>query len=420
MTDRIITVDHLVDLDGVDRGAHQIGIGPSGTIASLRLGTAQRIGGDVSAVPLLADAHAHLGISDGVRDDPEFHTVAHIDAQLHHLAVMGVGHVHSLGTDQRWVVDRLRRRVDSGDPGQGAFGYSAGIGFGAVDGWPPELTLPELRFRPVQPEAARRQVRELAGLGCHTLKVWVDDFGGTVPKMPYDVASAIAAEARQLGILTFAHVKTHSDARVLVELGIDVLAHSVRDEVMGPELLDLMAAQGTTLVPTLVREEAEVAFSAASNPYLDNPFFLASEADLVPRLRQRTFSDNPDRPRRSLQVALENVAHANARGVRIGLGTDSGFAFKLLGFAQHRELELLAEAGLSPEQCLAAALGTNRALFASRMSAIEAGAPASFVLVDGDPTTDIRATQRIREVWIAGSRLPRPGHPPVDGVGEPR
>ncbi|MFI2271272.1 amidohydrolase family protein [Catenuloplanes sp. NPDC020197] len=37
------------------------------------------------------------------------------------------------------------------------------------------------------------------------------------------------------------------------------------------------------------------------------------------------------------------------------------------------------------------------------------GRRADLVLVDGDPTTDIHATARIRHVWIAGSRVVRDG-----------
>lgn len=407
MSGHVLQVDHLVGLNGADRGPAEIAIGPSGVIASVHPPSGPQANGSpvISAVPLLADAHAHLGISDGIQDGPEFHTLEHVDTQLAHLAGRGVGHVHSLGTDQPWLQDRLWRRLDSRDPGDRAFGYSAGVGFGAVDGWPPELTLPELRFRPTRADVARGQVRELASLCCRTLKVWVDDFDGTVPKTPVEVVEAILAEAREHGIITFAHIKTHEDAEALVDLGINVLAHSVRDRVMEAGLLDRMAVQGTALVPTLAREEAEVAFSSAQNAYFHHAFFLSSEHQLVPRLRNRRFSDDRDTPRRRLEIALENIARASARGVPIGLGTDSGFAMKLLGFAQHRELELLSEAGLTAAQCLRAALSTNQRLFASALTEIANGAPASFFVVDGNPTKEVSATQRIREVWIAGKRL---------------
>lgn len=405
-----ITVDHVVGLDGADQGPAAIEVGPSGEIVTVRSRCGDRPvkAPEVSAIPLLADAHTHLGISDGVSADPAFHTLERVDAQLRHLAVRGVGHVLSLGTDQRWLQQRLRHRLASGDAGEKAFGYSAGVGFGAVKGWPPELTAPEPRFRPQEPQLARHQVRELAGLGCQALKVWVDDFGGTVPKIPLSVVQAIITEARHCGMVSFAHVFFHQDAEALVSSGIGVLAHSVRDKIMDEALIGQMAENGVTLVPTLSREEAEIAFSRDDNPYMTNEFFLTCERDLVARLRGKKFSDDPDKPKRRLQIALENVARVHAAGVAIGLGTDSGFPMKLQGFAQHRELQLLNQAGLSPAECLKTALQTSQRLFATAMTEITPGEPASFFVVEGNPLKDIQATQKIRDVWVRGKRLSSP------------
>jgi len=405
-----ISVAHRIGLDGLDAGPATIEIDPTGRITDLHP-YLDADGGDLSAIPLLADAHMHLAISDGITEDPAFHTPDRVDAQLLHLAARGIGHVHSLGTDQSWLQDRLRRRLRDGDPGARAFGYSAGTGFGAQNGWPPDLTLPEPRFRPRDSAEARRDIRALAEAGGRTLKLWVDDLGGTVPKIPEPVIRAIADEARNRGIVTFAHVYFHVDAALLVSAGIDVLAHAVRDRPMEAPLLDAMAEKGTILVPTLSREEAELNFSSSQNPYFDNPFFLRSEHDLMPRLRDTRFSDDPEAPRTRLRIATENVSRAHAAGVAIGMGTDSGFRMKLLGFAQHRELQLLREAGLPTSACLAAGLAVNRRLFASALSPVEVGVPASFFLVAGDPTTDIRATEAIREVWVGGERLPGSASP---------
>jgi hypothetical protein len=387
-----------------------IEIGPSGEILAVQPSDAylSRDGSGLSAIPLLGDSHAHLGISNGVTESPEFHTLAHVDAQLRHLALRGVGHILSLGTDQRWLQERLRRRLANGEAGGKAFGYSAGVGFGAVNGWPPEMTYPELRFRPTEPEKARRQVRELAGMGCRILKVWVDDFGGTVPKIPLEVVRAIIDEARQCAITTFAHVHFHQDAKALVDLGISVLAHSVRDQLMDAALLDRMAEKGVTLVPTLSREEAEYAFSLENNPYMENEFFLSSERDLVPLLRDKSFSNDPEKSKKRLNIALENVARAHEAEIPIALGTDSGFKMKLQGFAQHRELQLMNEAGMSPAECLKAALQNNQRLFATGMTAIAAGELASFFIVKGDVQRSIGATEKLVEVWVSGTRLSGP------------
>ncbi|SEP29767.1 amidohydrolase family protein [Amycolatopsis saalfeldensis] len=407
MTLTDITVDHRVGLDGRDRGPAVIRIDSSGEIASVSDRAAASPGGEVrTAIPLLADAHAHLGLSDGVEESGDFHTLDHIDRQLGEAARFGIGHVHSLGTDQRWLTTRLIRRLRAGEPGGRAYGYSAGIGFGAVGGWPPELTSPEPRFRPVEAGDARRLVRDMAGLGVRTLKIWIDDLGGSVPKTPVAIAEPIVEEARESGITTFAHVKNHVDAEALVELGIDVLAHSVRDRLLSEDLLDAMARSGTTLVPTLSREDAELSFSLPENPYPKVPLFrtVAGPARLA-RLGSLRLEFDPADPGHRLEIALENVARAQGRGIAVGLGTDAGFRAKLLGFAEHRELELLGQAGLSTEFCLRAGLDVAQRIFATALTDIVPGAPASFFVVRGNPYDDISATQDIKQVWLAGKSL---------------
>ena len=70
-------------------------------------------------------------------------------------------------------------------------------------------------------------------------------------------------------------------------------------------------------------------------------------------------------------------------GVRIGFGTDSGAtAMRVPGFAEHRELELMVEAGLTPEQALrCATAGAAKASERSRAIVVE-----SFIRSSRGPT----------------------------------
>lgn len=70
-----------------------------------------------------------------------------------------------------------------------------------------------------------------------------------------------------------AHVYFLDDARDLLECGIDVLAHSIRDQPVDQHFANAMAERGTKLIPTLVREEANVQFASDQNSYLDAPFY---------------------------------------------------------------------------------------------------------------------------------------------------
>lgn len=379
-----ILVDGVVRLDGTATGPRRIVVGEDGNIRAVAAPAAgdgpalDRSG--CTALPLLADAHVHLAISDGVTESPDLHRPEVVDAELGRYLRHGVGHVLSLGLDQPWLTEALQGRLADGAPRGGlAAGYSAGAGFGAVDGWPPEFTAPEPRFRPETPAAARGEVARLAERGVRALKIWVDDFGGAMPKIPHGVARAVVEAARAHGITSFAHVYFRDDAAELVDAGVDVLAHSIRDVRIDAALAGVIRDAGTTLVPTLVREELELAGARPGT---------AEEARLA----------------RNLDTAVANLRTCADAGVPVGLGTDSGFRGKTGGLAEHRELELMHGAGLSPASCLAAALGTNRRLFATALTGVEPGAPASFAVVRGDPLADIRATRDLVDVWARGER----------------
>ena len=74
----------------------------------------------------------------------------------------------------------------------------------------------------------------------------------------------------------------------------------------------------------------------------------------------------------------------------------------------HVELQLLTECGLTAEEALSAATAvTAREFGLIDRGRIEAGRRADLLLVQGDPTKDIRATRDIVGVWIGGRKIDR-------------
>lgn len=89
-------------------------------------------------------------------------------------------------------------------------------------------------------------------------------------------------------------------------------------------------------------------------------------------------------------------------------GTDSPNPGTWIGVTLHAELERLVSAGLTPSEALAAA--TSRPADRFRLhdrGRIAPGKRADLVLVEGDPTRDIRATRRIVSIWRGGTRIER-------------
>jgi imidazolonepropionase-like amidohydrolase len=107
--------------------------------------------------------------------------------------------------------------------------------------------------------------------------------------------------------------------------------------------------------------------------------------------------------RRMLIVALREA------GAGLLLGSDSPQIFNVPGFAIHRELEYLVDAGLTPYEALQT--GTvNPARFFDRsrvFGTVAAGLEADLILLDDNPLKDIAATRRIHGVMLRGEWMPR-------------
>ena len=112
---------------------------------------------------------------------------------------------------------------------------------------------------------------------------------------------------------------------------------------------------------------------------------------------------------RRWEVSRQIVRTLHAVGVRMLAGTDAPMPLVYPGFALHKELELLVEAGLSPADGLrAATLGPAEFLGLSDSSgSIAVGKRADLLLLDANPFSRISHTQRIRAVVLDGRLLQR-------------
>ena len=106
-------------------------------------------------------------------------------------------------------------------------------------------------------------------------------------------------------------------------------------------------------------------------------------------------------------MGQRNVKILFDAGVKIAFGTDSGaLPTRIPGFAEHRELQLLVQSGLSPMDALVCATKTNaKVLGATDRGTLETGKLADFIVLNGDPLADIRNTTRIDAVYHNGNRI---------------
>jgi imidazolonepropionase-like amidohydrolase len=102
-----------------------------------------------------------------------------------------------------------------------------------------------------------------------------------------------------------------------------------------------------------------------------------------------------------VDIHRDSISRAIAAGVRIAMGTDSGVGPHGTNL---RELQLMHEAGMKPEEALVATTSSAAELLRmdSELGTLETGKRADLVVVAGDPLdfTDLR--ERIEQVWKDG------------------
>jgi imidazolonepropionase-like amidohydrolase len=108
--------------------------------------------------------------------------------------------------------------------------------------------------------------------------------------------------------------------------------------------------------------------------------------------------------RREFAIAQRNVSKVAAAGIPIAIGTDAGAPGNFHGLWDHREMELLVKAGLTPLQALqAATINGARVLgMDQRFGSLQAGKAADFVVLSADPLAGITNTRKIDAVWVGG------------------
>ena len=356
-------------------------------------------------IPGLWDFHTHLSLSDPSA------------APL--LVTQGVTGARDVGGYLERL-DSLRARIRSGEiPGPRIL--RAGP------------TLNGQSFAPFQrvidsPEAARAAVAELDARGVDFLKTHnqtgrepyfallraAEEAGlEVVGHVPVTVSPMEACEAGQASV---EHIVTIFEGTYMAGFDSEIEASRGIGEWLDEDasaLIECFAHEGTMFVPTLYT----YLFRAHRAAMYDDPpegwEYLTAETLAAYRESELTETDrNPQVI--ALRESLVRVGQTLTRrmyeaGVAIGAGTDMGPPGLVPGFALHRELELLVEAGLPAHAAIwAAARGPGEGAGAHPLTGrIEAGAPADLVILSEDPFAMIGAVRSIEAVVLRGEVLER-------------
>lgn len=258
-----------------------------------------------------------------------------------------------------------------------------------------------------------RLVADHAALNPDLVKITYDEHGWgvrpLVPILSQALLGRLIEEVHRHGLKVTVHVSNELRAREAVECGADVLAHPVIQSPMTPEFAVQLAEARVPVVSTLTIGERY--FRLADHPeYLDQQLYRDCE-DAAELLRLRTEESSVQRANRwadwmrvMTPVAQANIAMLVQAGGILGAGTDQSF-----GPDFHRELELLADAGLDTWQVLRAATSGAAAAIdrAGQLGTFASGALADVLLLDQDPIADVTNLRTVAVVVKAGSVVDR-------------
>lgn len=197
------------------------------------------------------------------------------------------------------------------------------------------------------------------------------------------------------------------------------------DTTLLPELAKKLAAAGIWSVPTLSLFETILDQKSPTAELMARPemryivpqavgqWAEQRNATKFPALWGVDYGERVAALRKQITLALADA------GVGLMAGSDSPQFFKVVGFSLHDELASLAACGLGAERALACAT-SNPARYMDSLpnrgsatgvppdfGSIAPGKRADLVLLDADPTVDIRSTRRIQAVMLRGRLIQR-------------
>jgi imidazolonepropionase-like amidohydrolase len=248
------------------------------------------------------------------------------------------------------------------------------------------------------------------------IKVWFIHRQGDDLAAQEAIVKAAAEAAHAAGVRLAVHATELIVAKASLRAGADFLVHSVEDEAVDEEFLALAKKNRALYCPTLfVTLGYRYALSNTWQPTeaerrLADPQILAAMNDLqrMPReaLPERVVKAmNQPAPPKPSAIALQNLRKVWEAGIPVVMGTDAGNIGTLHGPSVFREMEIMAQAGLTPLQVLRSATSNGaKAMGMEReIGTLAPGKLADLVVLDADPLANVMNLSRIYRVIKDGT-----------------
>jgi imidazolonepropionase-like amidohydrolase len=380
-----------------------------------------------TVLPGLVGMHNHLMYTASINLDEDdkipppgfFVTEIAFSAPRMYLAA-GVTTMRTTGSVEPYTDLNIRRLVDAGQIPGPHIDVTGPYLEGKASFFPQMTALDER-------EQARRTVKFWAGEGATSFKAYMN--------IPADVLGAAIDEAHKHGAKLTGHLCS-VDYRQAAALGIDNLEHGPvftdtefvanrKKDVCPPgaevsaswEKLEVTSPQVQGLIRELVARKVAITSTlpvfesfVPTRPLLSKKqMAMMSAESLRSHLAARgAAAANPARAAKQ-EAALKKemafeLAFVRAGGLLLAGPDPTGNGGVLPGFGDHREVELLVEAGFTPVEAIqvATANGARYLGRLDRIGTVEAGKNADLVVVSGDPSRRIQDIENVEIVFKDG------------------
>ena len=357
---------------------------------------------DKTVLPGLVDCHVHLnGFGDGRAGDDlallpdEVLTLQSARNARAHL-YSGVTTVRDLGAKHQTTL-MLRKAMEMGvTPGPRL----------VLCGRPLAIIGGHLSYFGIEATGAdqcRAAVRQLIKEGVDFIKITAT--GGSTrtsfkmhPSFNVDELRAICDEAHKFGKHTAAHCVSSQGMVNSLDGGIDTIIHCGYSEPDGTrkfreEIAERIARQGIYVNPTL----------GAGRVGLLELQEKAEREGLTEEERAQL-----DQMKTGRGVHLEHISRTVSMGAKLVCGSDSSWGSYPMGGFQH-EIESHVEVGLSPMEAIVSATrdSARSCWIEDKVGTLEPGKQGDILVVDGDPSQDIKALWKVVDVFLGGDLIDR-------------
>ncbi len=280
------------------------------------------------------------------------------------------------------------------------------------------------------PETARQQVRDQKEAGYDLLKI--------LEGLSVEAYDAIAEEAGEAGIPFGGHVPNAVGLLHALAAGQGSVDHldnylealesddsPIRnadaatrsrelalhlDEAKIPALVDATKLANASAVPTMALWET-------FNADLPLEHYMAIDGlEYLPKAMVDRWSEsqkerrerlNPEAGARVIEIRKTLLKALQEGGARIVFGTDAPQIFSVPGFSIHREMRVMAAAGLTPFEILESATKNATEHFGSdEFGIVEVGRRGDLILLDANPLDDVANVAHRAGVMVRGHWMP--------------